>query len=52
MKLIETRLRYTDLQINEMVYEFGFSDASHLNKQFKKYAGMNPTEYRKSVMGK
>ena len=52
MKLIETRLRYTDMQINEMVYEFGFSDASHLNKQFKKYTGMNPTEYRKSVMAK
>jgi len=45
--LIEARLRYTDIQLNEIVYEFGFSDASHLNRFFKKHKGVNPSEYRK-----
>lgn len=48
IKLIETRLRFTNMQMNEIVYEFGFSDASHLNRLFKKYRGISPSEYRKS----
>ncbi|SNR57950.1 AraC family transcriptional regulator [Flavobacterium sp. ov086] len=47
VKLIETRLKFTNLQINEIVYEFGFSDASHLNRLFKKYTGLNPSDYKK-----
>ncbi|MDR7372138.1 AraC family transcriptional regulator [Flavobacterium aquidurense] len=47
IKLIETRLKFTNMQINEIVYEFGFSDASHLNRLFKKYLGMNPSDYKK-----
>ncbi|WP_316633397.1 AraC family transcriptional regulator [uncultured Flavobacterium sp.] len=47
IKLIETRLRFTNMQINEIVYEFGFSDASHLNRIFKKYNGLNPSDYKK-----
>ena len=47
LKLIETRLRYTDMQINEIVYELGFTDASHLNRLFKKSRGISPGEYRK-----
>jgi len=50
MKLLETRLKYTSMQINEIVTEFGFTDASHLNRLFKKYKGINPSEYRKSDM--
>ena len=49
IKLIETRLKFTDMKINEIVYEFGFSDASHLNRLFKKHTGINPSEYKKSV---
>ncbi|MBS7254709.1 helix-turn-helix domain-containing protein [Flavobacterium branchiicola] len=49
IKLIETRLKYTNMQINEIVYEFGFSDASHLNRLFKKYTGLNPSDYKKQV---
>ncbi|HEY6899138.1 MAG TPA: AraC family transcriptional regulator, partial [Puia sp.] len=49
LKLIEARLRYTDTTLSELVYEFGFSDASHLNRFFKKHKGMNPSEYRKNV---
>ncbi|WP_264554055.1 helix-turn-helix domain-containing protein [Flavobacterium sp. N2038] len=47
IKLIETRLKFTNMQINEIVYEFGFSDASHLNRLFKKYTGLNPSTYKK-----
>lgn len=47
LKLIETRLRLTDMQINDIVFEFGFTDASHLNRVFKKHKGMNPSEYKK-----
>lgn len=47
IKLIETRLKYTNMQINEIVYEFGFSDASHLNRLFKKHNGVNPSDYKK-----
>lgn len=47
IKLIETRLKFTNMQINEIVYEFGFSDASHLNRLFKKYTGSNPSDYKK-----
>ena len=51
ISLIEARLRYTDIQLNEIVYEFGFSDASHLNRFFRKHKGVNPSEYRKSGIG-
>lgn len=47
LKLIETRLRFTDMQINEIVFEFGFTDASHLNRIFKKHKGLNPSTYKK-----
>ncbi len=47
VKLIETRLKFTNMQINEIVYEFGFSDASHLNRLFKKHTGLNPSDYKK-----
>lgn len=51
LKLIETRLRYTDLRINEIADEFGFTDQSHLNRIFKKYKGKTPLEYRKEKRG-
>lgn len=47
LKLIETRLRFTDNRIGDIAYEFGFTDESHLNRIFKKYRGQNPTAYRK-----
>lgn len=47
LKLVETRLYYSDLRINEIADELGFTDESHLNRIFKKYKGMSPTEYRK-----
>jgi AraC-like DNA-binding protein len=47
LRLIEIRLLHSDMRINEIAYEFNFTDESHLNRVFKKYKGMNPTAFRK-----
>lgn len=47
MRLVEVRLLHSDMRINEITYEFNFTDESHLNRAFKKYKGMNPSEFRK-----
>lgn len=47
LKLVETRLQHSDMRINEIVNELGFTDESHLNRLFKKYKGLNPSAYRK-----
>lgn len=50
LRLIETRLLHSDMRINEIAYELNFTDESHLNRIFKKYRGMNPSEFRKRNM--
>lgn len=47
MKMVESRLLHTDMRINEIVEELGFTDESHLNRLFRKYKGISPTEFRK-----
>ncbi|WP_209136698.1 MULTISPECIES: AraC family transcriptional regulator [Niastella] len=49
MHLIETRLLHTSYRLNEIANDFGLADVSHLNKLFKKYKGMSPTEFRKAA---
>ncbi|MEZ2445695.1 AraC family transcriptional regulator [Chitinophaga sp. RCC_12] len=49
LKLVETRLQYSDMRMSEIVDELGFTDESHLNRTFKKYTGINPTDYRKKM---
>lgn len=48
LKLIETRLIYSDHRINEIAAELGFTDESHLNKLFKKYRDLSPSEFRRN----
>lgn len=48
IRLIEHRLNFSDMRINEIVNEFGFSDQSHLNKFFKKHRSVSLTGYRKA----
>ncbi len=48
LKLIESRLHLTDIRINEIALEFGFTDQSHLNRIFKSYKGKTPSSYRKN----
>jgi AraC-like DNA-binding protein len=52
LKLVETRLRHSDLRINEIASELNFTDESHLNRIFKKHRGVNPTEFRKRMLAK
>jgi AraC-like DNA-binding protein len=49
LRLIEHRLKFSDLRINEIARAFGFSDESHLNKFFKKHYGKSLSAYRKSA---
>jgi AraC-like DNA-binding protein len=48
LSLVEIRLHHSDMRLNEIAYELGFTDESHLTRIFKKYKGINPAEYRKS----
>jgi AraC family L-rhamnose operon transcriptional activator RhaR len=49
LKLIENRLMHSDMRIIEIANELGFTDESHLNRTFKKYKGVSPTAYRKTL---
>jgi AraC-like DNA-binding protein len=48
LRLVEMRLLHSDMRISEIVFELNYTDESHLNRLFKKYKGINPSEYRKS----
>lgn len=48
IRLIEHRLNFSDMRVNEIVNEFGFADESHLNKFFKKHNNVSLTGYRKA----
>lgn len=49
LKLVETRLKYTDLQFSEIAMELGFTDSSHLNKTFQSYKGITIGAYKASI---
>lgn len=49
LSLIEIRLRHSDLRLNEIAEEFGFTDESHFTKTFKKHKGVNPSAFRKNL---
>lgn len=47
MNIIEQRLAYSDYSVGQIAVELGFSDESHLSRQFKKHKGVTPGEFRK-----
>lgn len=49
LRLIEHRLRFSDLRITEIAREFGFTDESHLNKFWKKYRQNSLSNFRKAL---
>ncbi|RPE07935.1 AraC family transcriptional regulator [Chitinophaga lutea] len=49
LSLIEIRLRHSDMRLNEIAGEFGFTDESHFTKTFKKHKGVSPSAYRKGL---
>ncbi|MBN8789814.1 MAG: helix-turn-helix domain-containing protein, partial [Terrimonas sp.] len=42
-------LLYSSFNINQVGYRLGFDDASYFVKYFKKYTGVSPSEFKKSV---
>lgn len=49
IKLIESRLLYSQATLAMIADEFGFTDESHLTKQFKKYTGFTPGNFRSNT---
>lgn len=47
LKMVETKLLYSNARLSEIAFEFGYTDESHLCRQFRKYVGMTPAHYRK-----
>ncbi|WP_343305486.1 AraC family transcriptional regulator [Chitinophaga niabensis] len=48
IKLVQQRLAYSTMTIGQIADELGFTDESHLSRQFKKHNGVSPVEYRKN----
>ncbi|MBB5620851.1 AraC-like DNA-binding protein [Pedobacter cryoconitis] len=49
IRLVEARLRFSDMRINEIAGELGFTDESHLNKFFKSQKGVSPKAFRNKM---
>jgi AraC family transcriptional regulator, L-rhamnose operon regulatory protein RhaS len=47
LRLIETRLLYSNESLSSIAHEFNFSDESHFTKLFRKYNGVTPGTFRK-----
>ena len=45
VKMAESLLKQSNLNINEIAGKLGFTDAAHFNKTFKKHTGKIPSEY-------
>ncbi len=46
IKLAETKLKFTDLNITEIARELNFVDEKHLNKAFQKFNDVSPSDFR------
>lgn len=49
IRLVEARLRFSDMRITEIANELGFADESHLNKFFKSQKGISPKAFRATM---
>lgn len=49
IKLVEQRLANSSLTVSQIAGELGFTDESHLSRQFRKHNGLSPNEYRKNA---
>lgn len=47
LKTAERLLKQSSLTISQISNQVGFTDASHMNKMFQKYRGVNPIELRR-----
>ncbi len=49
IKLVESKLQYTDLSLSEIAYELGFTDLNHLSKIFFKYRSIPLGSFREKL---
>ncbi|SFE08264.1 Helix-turn-helix domain-containing protein [Chitinophaga sp. CF118] len=49
IQLVQQRLAYSTLTVSQIAGELGFTDESHLSRQFRKHSGISPVEYRKNA---
>lgn len=50
MQLVQHRLTNSTLTVSQIAGELGFTDESHLNRQFRKHSGgVSPLEFRKNA---
>lgn len=50
MQLVEHRLANSTLTVSQIANELGFTDESHLSRQFRKHSGgVSPVEFRKNA---
>lgn len=50
MQLVQHRLSNSALTVSQIAAELGFTDESHLNRQFRKHSGgVSPPEFRKNA---
>lgn len=47
ISLVEARLLYSTMTLAQIADEFGFTDESHLCKQFRKFKGVAPSSFRR-----
>ncbi len=50
IKLVAQRLTQSSLTISEIAAELGYTDESHLSRQFRKHHGISPTAFRKGFV--
>lgn len=50
LSLAEIRLLHSDMRLNEIAFELGFTDESHLTRTFKKYRGISPLQLKKKQL--
>lgn len=51
IRLVQQRLANSTLTVSQIADELGFTDESHLSRQFKKHSGVSPVMYRKKIEG-
>ncbi|MDR0230167.1 MAG: AraC family transcriptional regulator [Flavobacteriaceae bacterium] len=51
IRLMEHRLLFSQMRVQEIADEFGFADESHINKFFKRHNQMSMSAYRKAHQG-
>jgi YesN/AraC family two-component response regulator len=49
IKQVQQRLAHSEYTVSQIADELGFTDESHLSRQFKKYSGVSPMAYRKNA---